>query len=343
MSDRDNVTHVVFGRDVAYNATGIADVDYGELIAIKAEGGAILSAAALGAQDDDVPFHFVVGKGNSNLKHWISPRLTKRSITAHRGKSYAAATQQVSYIGDNGSSGDINAANSTEYILNVKFYYDKDISGRRPIVRQYSYTSDASATAAEIQNNFVTLMNADAEFARQATAAAETGGGNNGISITGKALTDINLAIDEDVIVKFKITLEAGFDSTVGVDEFGYLYVNGAAPTTTGSTSVSPDPGVGTYNIMRAMERDAKQVTTGRSNLRKFPIVQTNDLVSSTGTYDVYVIDFYNEHQISAISPDTRRSRQSIVIANDISTTTNSTTLHMEALLYAATGITVNL
>jgi len=116
----DRVTHLLFGEDVAQNATGIANVDAGEIIVIGV-GGAILDGTAITALTNEDPFYIVQGKKAGNLSHVISPRLTKGSILAHRGTSYGADAQQLTYVGDNGVTGDINAVNNTEYSMSVSF------------------------------------------------------------------------------------------------------------------------------------------------------------------------------------------------------------------------------
>jgi len=336
---RDVITHLLFAEDVAQDATGVADIDAGEILFID-KGGNPLNAAALTNLGGDEIFYIVEGLRGNNLSHIVSPRLTKNSITAHRGTSYAADIQQVSYIGDNGSTGDINAANSTEYMMTVSFIYDKDIYSQRNGVRRYNYTSDASATGAEIMNAFVALMNADAEFSRQAVAAAETGGGNSGISITGLAQPVSDL--DNPPLVNFKINLEEGFDATTGVDEYGYLYVNGAALVA--GASVAPTPGSGTYAKLKAQERNGLGYTAGQTNHRKFPVVGPDARVSATGTYDTYVIDYFNEHESGEIGLGAKRKAAGqIIIANNITTTVNNTTTALEAELFAITGVAVNL
>ena len=338
---RDVITHLFFAEDVVQDATGLADLAAGEIAFINA-GGTALGSIQMGALGDDDVFYIVEGKKGNNASHIISPRLTKASITAHRGTSYAAAVQQVSYIGDNGATGDINALNNTEYILNVSFGYDKDIYSARRDVRRFNYTTDASATGAEIMNAFVALMNADKEFSRQAVAATSTGGGNNGISITGKVLPESNM--DNPRQVSFTISLEEGFDSTVGLDEHSILYVNGVAGALGSGQSVSPTPGVGTASLLKAMERNGLGYTAGQTNLRKFPVVGPEARISASGTYDVYVIDYYNEHESGEIGIGaTRKAAAQIIIANNIATTVNGTTAILEAELLAATGTAVNL
>lgn len=337
---RDTITHLLFAEDVVQNATGLADLDAGEILFID-KGGNPLNAAAIAALGDHDVFYIAEGKKGNNLSHIISPRLTKASITAHRGTSYAAAVQQVSYIGFNGVTGDINALNNTEYSLTVSFYYDKDIYSKRRDVKRYNYTSDASTTNAEINAAFVALMNADADFARQAVAAVTSGAGE-GISVTGKALAESNF--DNPVQVKFEINLDEGFDATVGIDENTVLFVNGVSGAPGTGASVSATPGVGTASLLTAMERNGLGYTAGQTNLRQFPVIGPDARVSAAGTYDMYVIDYFNEHESGEIGLGaTRKAAAQIIIANNIATAVNGTTATLEAELLAATGVAVNL
>ena len=337
---RDVITHLLFAEDVVQDATGLADIDAGEILFIDA-GGNPLSAVALAALADDALFYIVEGKKGAALSHIISPRLTKASITAHRGSSFAAAIQQVSYIGFNGVAGDINALNNTEYSLTVSFGYDKDIYSQRRNVRRYHYTSDATATSAEIAAAFVLAMNADKDFARQAVASVEAGAGQ-GIKVVGKAL--VNNDIDNPRLVSFNLGLEEGFDTSVGCDEYSILYVNGVAGAPGSGASVSPVPEVGGFEKLKALERNGLGYTAGQTNLRKFPVVGPDARVSAAGTYDMYVIDYYNEHENAEIGLGaTRKAFAQIIIANNIATIVNGTTAALEAKLLAATGAAVNL
>lgn len=338
---RDKVTHMFFGADVAYNATGMSDIDAGEIIVID-KGGNKLSPAQITNLGGDEIFYLVEGKRGNNVSHIISPKLTKNSIKAHRGSSYTADVQQVTYIGDNGATGTINAENSTEYSLSVSFEWDKDLYSQRRDHKTYNYTSDASATATEIATAFVNLMNADASFASQATASVETGGGSAGIKIVGKAQPVS--AYSSPVIVSFTVALNKGFTTATRLDEKGFVYLNGAAATTSGAASNAPQLGTGTYAIMSTLERNNDGFQNGVTNNRKFPIVKPDSRVSATGTYDVYVIDYADTHLSQEIGLDATRTTQGqIIIANNIATTVNGTTAAIEALLFAITGKAVNL
>jgi len=334
---RDVITHLLFAEDVAQDATSLADLDAGEILFID-KGGNPLNAAGLTALGDDDIFFIVEGKKGANLNHIISPRLTKSSIVAHRGTSFAAPVEQVSILG--GAGGAINVVNNTEYVVNVSFDYDKDIYSERRDVRRFNYTSDGTASSAEIVAALVNLMNSDREFSRQAVAASIDG--DTGISITGKALPGTNF--DNPVQVKFNITLEEGFDTSVACDEFTSLFVNGTKGAPGSGSSISPTPGSGTYAKMKALERNGLGYTSGQTNQRAFPVVGPEARVSATGTYDVYVIDFFNEHESGDIGKDSRRkSYGQILIANNIATTVNGTTAALEAIFLAATGTAVNL
>jgi hypothetical protein len=321
------------------DATGIADVDQGEIIVID-KGGAILDGAAITALGNDEIFYIVEGKLNSNVSDIISPRLTKGSIAAHRGTSYAAPVEAVTFVGSNGVAGEVNVENSTEYTMNVSFIYDKDIYSKRHNSRTYSYVTSAAATQEEIADGLVAVMNSDANFASQAVAAKTNETTNFGISITGKALATGNY--DNPVQVNFNVSLDKGFTSATRVDEKGFVYLSGAVPTATGSTSVSPNPGVGTAAQFKAMEANNIGFTTGQTNKRAFPVIAADPRIESTVSYDVYVIDYTDTHESAdnGLSA-TRTTAGQIIVANDIAGTANTTAL--EVLFAAITGVAVNL
>ena len=316
---RDTITHLLFAEDVVQNATGLANLDAGEILFINA-GGSPLNAAAITALSNDDVFYIAEGKKGNNLSHTISPRLTKASISAHRGTSYAAAVEQLSVIST------VNVLNNTEYSLSVSFFYDKDIYSARRDVKKYNFISDSSATDVEILTGLALVMNKDADFARQAIATVN----GTTLEVLGKALSATNF--DNPVQVKFEIALDLGFSAATTLVEFG-----------TGA-SVSPTPGVGTAAKLKALERNGLGFTAGQTNLREFPVNGPEARVSATGTYDMYVIDYVNEHESGEIGlGDTRKAAGQIIIANNIATTVNGSTAALEAELLAATGVAVNL
>ena len=93
--ERDVVTLLLFAEDVAQDATGLGDIDAGEILFIGV-GGTPLNAAAITALNDNDPFWIDEGKKGNNNQHIISPRLTNADITEHSGTSYAAAVQEIS-------------------------------------------------------------------------------------------------------------------------------------------------------------------------------------------------------------------------------------------------------
>ncbi len=297
---RDVITHLLFAEDVAHDATGLANLDAGEILFIDAKGNA-LDSGELGALDSDDIFYIAEGKKGANQSHIISPRLTRASITGVRQKEYVVAKQQVSIIST------INAVNNTEYSLSVSFTYDKDIYSKRHDVKRYSFVTDASSTAAEIIAGFVALMNADKDFARQAVASVD----GSTLKITGKVLPESN--VDNLRQVSFIVTLDKGFDSTTTLDEFG------------AGSSVAPTPGIGTSAALRALERNGLGYTAGQTNLTKFPVVGPEARVSASGTYNMFIIDYYNEHENGEIGLGaTRKAKAQIIIAVNVATDTNS-------------------
>jgi hypothetical protein len=271
------------------NATGLADLEDGELLVVDGNFAVVTAADTV----DDAPGLYIVQGTPTGTPPKMSTRIQGRNITKFKGASYAAAAQQVSYIGYNTTAGAINAANSTAYSLTIVFKHNKELWSKRPALRTYSYTSTASATQAEIATALVALMNADAEFARQAVAAVTSTGSDRGIRITGLAQT--KNYIDDYQIVNFELSINLGFDGTVGVDQYGYIETNGSK-TTTNSTSVKPDPGVGTAALIEDLERRA-QGFSGVTNLIKFPVPNYPIYTVAGGTYDLYVIEHFDRHE----------------------------------------------
>ena len=187
-------------------------------------------------------------------------------------------------------------------------------------------TADANATAVEIITGLAAAMNLDKDFARQALATVN----GTTLEILGKVLTTSKF--NNPLQVSFTVALDLGFDATTTLVEFG-----------TGA-SIAPTPGVGTSAKLAALEINGLGYTAGQTNFKAFPVVGPDARVSAAGTYDVYVIDFVNEHENGEIGLGaTRKAAAQIIIANNIATTANGSTAALEAELLAATGVAVNL
>jgi len=292
MSQLERNQKVLVSKDVTVDATSLANLAEGELAVLKPD----MTFLTAGETIADAPYIYIVQGTDTLGDPKFSQKITGKQVVNYSGSERAAAAEQVTYIGDNGTTGAIlPVSNSTEYSLHIVFKEDKVAFSERQLRRSFHYTTDATATAAEIMNAFVALINADSICKTRVTAATSTGGGNQGIKLTGKAQT--YKKIDGYEQVYFEVSLDLGFTRATPVDELGYIYVNGADPTSTNSNSVSPSRGVGTYALVTDLEVFALG-HNGITNRTKFPIPDgaSNTYAVSTESYDMYVIDHNDKH-----------------------------------------------
>lgn len=115
-----------------------ADLSEGELALVN-EKNVVLDATS-GATATAVKF---ATKRKGVLRY--SDLITKGNINFYSGKSYVAATTQVSYVGYNGTTGDMDSATATDYSIKVI-----DISGERLFpnkdMLQFGYYTSTAAT-----------------------------------------------------------------------------------------------------------------------------------------------------------------------------------------------------
>jgi hypothetical protein len=290
MPKNDYIYRLLIAKaSVTPDATGLSDIAEGELLVVDntftplTSGDTVVSA----------PEIYVVQGGATGQGHKMSHKISGANITAFKGQSYAAAAEQVSYIGYNTAAGALNAANSTEYSIHIIFKHDKGLWSKRPAKRTYHYTSDGTATQQEIAQAFVNLMNNDKEFARQAIAATVNSGADYGIRVTGRAMT--KQYIDDFEQVNFELAIDKGFSDSVPVDQYGYVEINGVK-STSNTASVSPSPGVGTFALVEDMERDQLGFN-GVTNLIHFPVPNYPKYAVPGATYDMYVIEHFDRHE----------------------------------------------
>jgi hypothetical protein len=128
--------------------------------------------------------------------------------------------------------------------------------------------------------------------------------------------------------VRFEIAIDKGFDSTVPVDQFGYIQTNGSQ-TATGNQSVNPSPGVGTAALVEDLERRALAFM-GVTNLIKFPVPNYPKDVVAGETYDIYAIEHFDRHKTDELLR-TRDFPHVTLIAVPVSNT--GMTTYLESIL----------
>jgi hypothetical protein len=182
-----------------------------------------------------------------------------RNIRFVKVTPYVAAVQRSVTIGN------ITAVNNTEYIVKI-IYRDQFTSApAQSAPRSYVFTSDGTATAAEIATGLAAVINSDKNA--QVTASVST----NDLVITGKVIAAN--AIDTYQRVTFDVATPVGF-----------------ASTTTNTVTAGAD-GVGIGQKVKDLEQ-----TTKFQQRILFPIPTETTKASVSGIYNLVTIEHYNEH-----------------------------------------------
>ena len=279
-------------RTAAVTLANLAD---GELAAFKPD----MTALAAGETIADAPYIYIA-QGTATLgQPRFSAKIQGANVRRWSGQDYAAATQQVTHVGNVGAGTlDINLNNSMEYTCSIIFKFDKVEGSERQLVRRFHYTSTAADTVANIAAEFVAKINADPKAKDLVVAAVTNNGADYGFSITG--LAQAYKVIDGYEQVTFKVTLDGGFD------------YNG---TTAVTYSTDPVYGIGTYAHVSDLERAALGYD-GVNNLMKFPVPSYPVYAMSTGQYDMYVVEHDDVHASANLNKDIASPEMTIVACN---------------------------
>lgn len=160
----------------------------------------------------------------------------------------------------------INAANSTEYAVKIMYRDQFTTAPGQSAPRTYLFTSDASATAAEIATGLAARINADKTA--DVTATVST----NDLVITAKTIAA--RAIDTYQRTTFDVSLPLGFNTDTVVK------------TVSGGSE-----GQGHGQKVKDLEQSTKNVQR-----IQFPIPTETTKASNTGTYNLVTVEHYHEH-----------------------------------------------
>lgn len=293
---KDTSHNVLIGKTLTPTVgPTVANIQNGEILILN---GLTMAELAAGATVATAPFIYIV-QGTENVGRPIwSPPIQGVNVENWSGKSYAAATQQVTHVGNVGSGAlAIVAQNETEYQLTIILDNNTQIYQERPNFRRYNYTTDASATQQEIADAFVALINNDAYTNDYITAATVSNAGNYGIQLTGKAPTFTQRLPMDYQVLRFTVTTDLGFATT---------------PVT---ATTAPNPGKGSFPYVAEMERKTLHNTRGISNHTVFPApgMFATMYADSATTYDEYIIAAYHRHDSNSI--ETNASENHLLIS----------------------------
>ena len=158
MSINHRTLSVMIGNATSAPANKAAMVE-GELFVV----GPDMETAAVATDD----YFYVVQRTATGFKY--SNKIQRLNVKKYQGHEYAGATEQVSYVGYDGTSGSIVVNDETEYAMNIVFKHDKDIWSQRQHKKTQHYTTGGAtgapvtATQAEIADNLAIQFSSEQE------------------------------------------------------------------------------------------------------------------------------------------------------------------------------------
>lgn len=293
MSQFERNQKILVSKDVTANATGLADLDSGELIVLKADGTLLQPGETIA----DSPYITIVqGTNDANAAATgylpkFSQKIIGKNVVGYTGQSYTPAVPQVVTIADGTASvTTASASEDTEYTIYLVFKQDKVVGSKQQLRRSISYLAPAGTTIANVLVGLAAAINADSVCASYVTADINAGD----LRITGKAQT--YSSIDGLEQVNFEVS---EIDGTLTC----------AVVYTTPAT-----PGVGTYAKVAQLENFALG-NNGITNRTKFP-VQTGAgeiFALTTENYDMYVIDHFDKYISGSNNGEVESPLQTII------------------------------
>lgn len=143
------IKHLLIGSNQARSGytsgtTKLSSLVAGEVAVIDMDG-YVLDAGTVVSKD-----RVIIGQSQgSSLPPILSPVIKKATVKTYKGGKYVAATQQIDYVGYNGTSGSIDALNSNAYKMEIVFSDNQNWKDKQPSLLGY-HKSDSTATQAEI-------------------------------------------------------------------------------------------------------------------------------------------------------------------------------------------------
>lgn len=318
MSNLERPYKILIGKGgVTHDATDMSDLAEGELAIVKQDG------TLLGAGETIANSEFIyIAQGTATLgEPKFSDKIFGAQIKKYSGSSYAAANEQLSYVGYNETAGDIednSVAIGEEFSLHLVIKgFDKDLYSKRQLRKSFSYVAEA-ATQESVANGLKAALVGDDFIQDGATPKAGAlirvdvvnSGSDYGLKFEALAQTPNSLDEAEQVI--FEIGLDKGFTSATRLDELGYIYEDGNAPVA-GSSEV-PVKGTGSYQAVRELEEFA-QGFQGITNKVGFPVSDYPKYAEAGVNYNLYVIEHDHVHASGNLEQSVAAPAMTIIAA----------------------------
>lgn len=199
MFNTSNTIKVFIGNNVTYDATSVEDLVSGEIMILDAEDTIPAGGAnTLAALNETQYIRFAANAGG--VIHY-SPKIYAGCVTALTALNVAAANEQVTHAGYNGTSGAVTVTNYNLYALRITYNHDTGMWSEQKNTRYYEYTTGASDTQYSILNSLIGKVNADAYTGVSATMISNattvaSSGGTWGVTNGSATVTNLSTGAD---------------------------------------------------------------------------------------------------------------------------------------------------
>jgi hypothetical protein len=218
----NRITHFFIAKDIARTSSvTLSTLANGE-VAIFTPSGTLVGYTAASTTPEII---IAQGRGTGNPP-LISPVIKKSEVKAYLAGAYAAATEQVDYVGYNGTSGAIDVINDNIYILRLWLQGVTSLAHSRQHILDLPYKSDSSATQAEISEGLITAGIKTINRLADAPIAIEQICNNAGSAIG--AATDTVVGTKGS---KYVTITDVGGDTSVNAIAVGDYFRAGTATT----------------------------------------------------------------------------------------------------------------
>lgn len=149
MIAQGNVTHLIVGKDIT-PSTGLRSALSTGQMGVYKNGSQTAANDALTAGDV-----FTISFKDADGQVINTPHIKYDNIVRKSASTYAAATQKLTYVGYNGTTGSLAVSNSDVYIMRVILKDPTRTLQEHPLYEYAEFTSDASATQVEIADGII--------------------------------------------------------------------------------------------------------------------------------------------------------------------------------------------
>ena len=222
MQKNNNILNSIIAANVARTASvQITDpsaasyIKAGEVVATALNGTVLDTTTAASATE----MVLVQGQG-PGLPLIKSAVIKKSNISKVAAKAYAAPLEQISYFGYNGTSGNIEAINSNEYVLRVTFQEDTKTFGDKMNTIIANYISDSSASVTEVAFKLAISLNKSASLYADVPLKAEV--------ITNGTIATVGAGVSAAVVNGSKTVTYSGGTLNASIQADSFVTLAGA-------------------------------------------------------------------------------------------------------------------